>query len=149
METYLWKYADFVLDHDESKCVDLFANVSGSEKEDRVVTFLSKYPKARLVFLERLVFDQKTQVLDNEIVHSGKFDLLILSQVEKFHTQLAVTYIDLLEECKDKVIRAKFQTLIVNSSLVKPNFLLSRIEKSSMHQEKAMLYGKVGQGHGV
>ena len=40
-------------------------------------------------------------------------------------------------------LRAKFQALIIKSSLVRPEYLLSRLEKTDMHQEKAILHGKV------
>ena len=40
-------------------------------------------------------------------------------------------------------LRAKFQALIIKSSLVRPEYLLSRLEKTDMHQERAILHGKV------
>ena len=71
-----------------------------------------------------------------------------LFQVEKFHTQLASAYLDRIEkkgndEDTESSLRAKFQSLIVTSSLVRASFLLSRLEKTDLEQEKAILYGKV------
>lgn len=61
--------------------------------------------------------------------------------------QLATTYLDLLSKVADPKetakLRAKFQTLIIKSSLVRPEYLLSRLEKTDMHQEMAILHGKV------
>jgi hypothetical protein len=64
---------------------------------------------------------------------------------------LAVTYLDLIqsEECPDqkKELRSKFQSFILSSNLIRPKYLLSRIEglqgDEDLCQEKATIYGKV------
>ena len=64
---------------------------------------------------------------------------------------MAVTYLDLIqsEECPDrkKDLRSKFQSFILNSNLIRPKYLLSRIEglqgDDDLCQEKATIYGKV------
>jgi hypothetical protein len=56
---------------------------------------------------------------------------------------LASKYLDRLEAEKDEDLRKKFQALIVKSSLVNTAFLLSRLERTDMEHEKAILYGKV------
>ena len=66
-------------------------------------------------------------------------------KVEKFHTMLASTYLDRLQssESEKDNLREKFRSFIVKSTFVRAQFLLSRIEKTDMEQEKAILYGKV------
>ena len=70
-------------------------------------------------------------------------------QVEYHHTQLAVTYLDFIqsEECTDrkKELRQKFQTFILASELIRPKYLLSRLEgiDEDLSQEKAIVYGRV------
>jgi len=68
------------------------------------------------------------------------------SQVEQFHTQLALSLLDSIESRRDDIeARATFQTLIAKSALIQPAFLLSRLEKAAdMLEEKAILYGKAG-----
>lgn len=66
--------------------------------------------------------------------------------MEKFHTQLASTYLDRLLQPNaraDEALRQRFRNLIVQSTLIRPNFLLSRLEKTDLEQEKAILHGKV------
>jgi hypothetical protein len=61
----LWRYADFVLDRDEVAGVQLFiqrGDHGNTEKEDKVVTFLNKYGKAELLYLEYLVVENNSQV---------------------------------------------------------------------------------------
>ena len=67
VENQIWRYADFVLDHDESQGVQLFNSGEnnrflGTEKEEKVAAFLSKYPKAHISYLEHLVIEQDSQV---------------------------------------------------------------------------------------
>lgn len=93
---------------------------SEAEHEEKVAKFLNKYPKAHLLYLEYLVTEKK-------------------SKIEKFHTQLAATYLDLLEAgdpANEQELRSKLQSLIINSDLVRAPFMLSRLEKTDLHQVK-------------
>jgi hypothetical protein len=66
---------------------------------------------------------------------------------------LAVTYLDSIgsEECPDrkKELRRKFQAFVLTSELIRPKYLLSRLEgmhgNDDLSQEKATIYGKVCQ----
>lgn len=75
--------------------------------------------------------------------------MLLKLQAEFHHTQLAVTYLDFIqsEECTDlkKDLRQKFRSFILSSDLIRPKYLLSRLEgiEDDLSQEKAILYGKV------
>ena len=141
-EHLLWRYADFVFDQDQEKSVKIFkirllqqennsANSSESMNIDVIVNFLQKYQTAHLIFLEYLIFDRK-------------------SDIEKYHTQLAMTYLEIImkpsaddDDNNNQHQRSKFRDFIISSTHIRPTFLLSRLESSDLHQEKAILYGKV------
>jgi hypothetical protein len=63
----MWRYADFVLSHDQDVGVGIFtlrsqdAN-SDMLKPDVVVDYLHQYPKALIKYLEHLVMKQEIQV---------------------------------------------------------------------------------------
>lgn len=123
------RYADFVLQQDQIKGVALFIDcqkLSESEKmdEEKTSDFLSSYPHAHLMYLEHVVLNLK-------------------SQVEKFHVNLASRYLDELLKDVNPLMRSKFNALIVDSNLINVDFLLSRLEKTDLEHEKAILYGKV------
>lgn len=62
---------------------------------------------------------------------------------------MAITYLDFIqsEECCDrkKELRQKFQSFILTSELIRPKYLLSRLDgiEDDLSQEKAAIYGKV------
>lgn len=152
-EELVWRYADFILEKDSDEGVKIFMKqqtTENDERDEKVVAFLSKYPKAHLKYLEHLVLVNNSQVWSDVFLSFSESLIKTFTQVEKFHTQLASTYIDLIEsgseddEEKDK-LKEKFRGLIVQSNLVRGDFLLSRLEKTDMHGEKAILYGKVSQ----
>ena len=51
--------------------------------------------------------------------------------------------LDEVELRSRKELAVKFESLIVSSELAKTNYLISRVDKTELHQEKAILYGKV------
>ena len=51
--------------------------------------------------------------------------------------------LDEVQQRSRKELAVKFESLIVSSKLAKTSYLLSRIDKTELHQEKAILYGKV------
>lgn len=64
----MWRYADFVLSHDQEVGVGIFTLRSTQDvnldtvKPDMVVDYLHQYPKAVVKYLEHLVMKQKIQV---------------------------------------------------------------------------------------
>ena len=54
--------------------------------------------------------------------------------------------LDEVQQRSRKELAVKFESLIVSSKLAKTSYLLSRIDKTELHQEKAVLYGKVRVG---
>lgn len=128
----LWRYGDLALELDQEKAIDVFIQklkTGDVVMEEKALNFLDKYPDTHLKLLEHLVLDKE-------------------SQTEKFHTLLATKYLERLSslELHDEraiQIRAQFQAFIVKSNLIKPAHLMSRLESTDLHQEKAILYGKV------
>lgn len=62
---YLWRHADFVLEHDESAGVGIFTSGVEEEEEDereRAAAFLQKYPRAHLIYLEYVVVEKHSKV---------------------------------------------------------------------------------------
>ena len=57
--------------------------------------------------------------------------------------------LDEVQQRSRKELAVKFESLIVSSKLAKTSYLLSRIDKTKLHQEKAILYGKVRLGYVV
>lgn len=129
----LWRYGDLALELDQEKAIDVFIQklkTGDVVMEEKALNFLDKYPDTHLKLLEHLVLDKE-------------------SQTEKFHTLLATKYLERLSslELHDEraiQIRAQFQAFIVKSNLIKPAHLMSRLESTDLHQEKAILYGKMG-----
>ena len=125
-----WKYADLVLKQDQVKGAKIFIDSYDGDDVQRIektVEYLHQYPSANLSFLEFVVVEKK-------------------SQVEKFHTLLAVTYLELIKQQEDhQGVRKNLQKLIIESKLLRGSFLLSKLESLpiELHQEKALLFGKV------
>eukprot|EP00096_Caligus_rogercresseyi_P015303 TRINITY_DN7758_c0_g1_i1.p1 TRINITY_DN7758_c0_g1~~TRINITY_DN7758_c0_g1_i1.p1 ORF type:complete len:837 (+),score=124.64 TRINITY_DN7758_c0_g1_i1:88-2598(+) len=129
-EEYLWEYADFALSKDQEAVVDIFKHKSLLNQLDykRALDFLKKYPRAHLLFLEHLVLDKHVKV-------------------ESLHSQLAIRYLELIGDSADleESLLEKFRSLIMTSDYIQPQFLLSRLEKTNLHRERAILYGKMGE----
>ena len=72
-------------------------------------------------------------------------------QVEKFHTDLALVYIEDMKS-GETLKRQQFRQLILKSTLVNLPFILSKLENlpanisADLHYEKAIIYGKVRRG---
>ncbi|XP_066995580.2 transforming growth factor-beta receptor-associated protein 1 [Anabrus simplex] len=133
----VWRYADFVLDCDEEVGVRIFTLRSNEDfdseamKPDIVVDYLYRYPKAVILYLEHLVMVKNIQI-------------------EKFHTHLAVLYLEnissLRKENNDegvKEARVKIQNLLQHSNLCRVQLLLGKMQDAGLHQETAILYGKL------
>lgn len=133
----MWRYADFVLCRDQEVGVRIFTLRSDQEgssdtmKPDMIVDYLYQYPKALVKYLEHLVMKQEIQA-------------------EKFHTHLAILYLeDILEKRKEgneeavMEARTKLRHLLQVSSLCRVQLLLGKMSDADLHQEVAILYGKI------
>ncbi len=138
-EDLVWRFADFVLEKDQELGVKIFTRQGKAEESDlqawdeKVLNLVQRYPDAHVAYLEHVVLERQ-------------------STAEKFHTQLAFLYLDRLQEATKgdggdlqtrRELAVKFQSLVVASDLVNPSALLSKIDKSEMHHERAILHGKV------
>jgi hypothetical protein len=75
---------------------------------------------------------------------------VIVFQVEKFHTHLAILYLeDILKKRKEgneeavTEAREKLRHLLQVSNLYRVQLLLGKMSDADLHQEVAVLYGKV------
>lgn len=138
----LWQYADLVLDNNEEHGVELFIqkqtekNTASAMELDpnTVANYLQRYPKALILYLEYLINDKGVEE-------------------EKFHTQLAVQYIDAISKLKSQnreneldfdetVLRLRI--FLQKSNLYRAKFLLPKVRDVGLDQEVAVLYGKMG-----
>jgi hypothetical protein len=159
----MWRYADFVLCRDQDAGVGIFTLRSDQEgssdkmKPDVIVDYLYQYPKALVKYLEHLVMKQEIQVFgttDSETYVTLKMTVylgrVIVFQAEKFHTHLAILYLeDILKKRKEgneeavMEARTKLRHLLQVSSLCRVQLLLGKMSDANLHQEVAILYGKV------
>jgi len=143
-ENEIWKHVDFILQQDQLQGVKVFIKRQECNKDklpldvgkcETIVNFLQQFPEAKMIYLEFLVKQKKLQV-------------------EKFHTGLALIYLESIEtsasndeDIKNEKFREKFRQHILQSTCVQFPYLLSRLESSSagadLHYEKAILYGKM------
>lgn len=77
-------------------------------------------------------------------------------QAEKFHTHLAVLYLeDILKKRKEgneeavMEVRTKLRHLLQVSSLYRVQLLLGKMNDADLHEEAAILYGKVNLTHDI
>ncbi len=100
-ELLLWRHADAVLGRDQSKGVALFtrappslANQEAWQRKAAQFLHNGGYSQAHLTYLEFLVLEKD-------------------SQVERFHSQLATAYLDLIETERTDQVRMKFRAFVV------------------------------------
>jgi len=159
----MWRYADFVLCRDQEVGVGIFTLRSDRErssdmmKPDMILDYLHQYPKAVVKYLEHLVMKQEIQVfgtVDSETYVTLKMAMylgrVLVFQAEKFHTHLAILYLDEIlkkrkEGNEEAVVeaRTKLRHLLQVSSLYRVQLLLGKMSDADLHQEVAILYGKV------
>ncbi|GAB1609663.1 transforming growth factor-beta receptor-associated protein 1-like [Argonauta hians] len=135
----VWKYVEKILEIDEEMGVKVFTERSASEGEsdkmspDTIVDFLHNYPSAIVAYLEFIVFQKKIQR-------------------EKYHTHLAVLYLDnVMKLLKDSttptetvdIARSKLRHLLQVSNLYRVQLILGKARETGMHTECAILYGKL------
>nr|XP_061830690.1 transforming growth factor-beta receptor-associated protein 1 homolog [Nerophis lumbriciformis]XP_061830691.1 transforming growth factor-beta receptor-associated protein 1 homolog [Nerophis lumbriciformis] len=135
----VWKYANWALHKDPATAVHIFSKRSGDQaqadlKPDDVIAYLGEHRKALLLYLEHLVLERRTQK-------------------EKFHTHLAVLYVDRVlsllsdspaNEEQLSSTREKLQALLRESNLYRAQHLLGKVEKcEQLLLERATLHGKL------
>ncbi|XP_067889921.1 transforming growth factor-beta receptor-associated protein 1 homolog isoform X2 [Heterodontus francisci] len=118
----VWKYADWALQKNEEVGIQIFTRRPLDENEtsrmnpDDIVNYLHKYKKAVVVYLEHLVFERSIQK-------------------EKYHTHLAVLYLDKVLELHSQAgsvseeltsARHSLKNLLQHSSLYRVHLLLGK-----------------------
>eukprot|EP00051_Salpingoeca_urceolata_P025663 m.464125 g.464125 ORF g.464125 m.464125 type:complete len:883 (-) comp20356_c0_seq1:85-2733(-) len=141
----IYLHAPWVVEKDPAAVAIFTRKHEGQElfKSDEVLEFLRPYGDARMAYLEFLVFEAD-------------------SKNERFHTQLALFYLDQVmrrklevenkrqtvgtaDETAYETARCKLRTMLQTSSLYRVDLLLDRVKESDLHAECAILYGKMGQ----
>ncbi|KAK3103798.1 hypothetical protein FSP39_021971 [Pinctada imbricata] len=135
----VWKYIDWVLTKDPENGVKIFTERPQNElpserlRPETVIDYLHRFPKAVISYLEYLVFQKKLEK-------------------EKYHTHLAVLYLDtVLKLMKDSssrkeevdVARSKLRHMLQMSALYRVQLILGKAKEMDMHAECAILYGKL------
>lgn len=146
----LWKHVAWILELDQHVGVSIFtkhlplseqSSKSESKEEgnlpktDDIIAFLHHHPQSVTTYLEYLVYTCRVQK-------------------EKFHTHLAVLYLDsvlnlLAESDKNEEefaqAREKLQALLKKSSLYRVSLILSKVKDTDLHEECVILLGKLGE----
>lgn len=135
----VWKYSEWILQKNEEVGVQIFTKRPLEEQEknninpDDIVSCLNKYPKARVKYLEHLVLERKIEK-------------------EKYHTHLAVLYLEAILQLKSVTtdnctetteLLLKLRSLLQKSDLYRIRFILEKIQGTDLHMESAILYGKL------
>uniref|UniRef100_A0ABM5FYZ5 Transforming growth factor-beta receptor-associated protein 1 isoform X1 n=1 Tax=Pogona vitticeps TaxID=103695 RepID=A0ABM5FYZ5_9SAUR len=135
----VWKYAEWVLQRSEEVGVYIFTKRPLEEEQrnsfnpDDVIRCLNKFPISLVKYLEFLVLERGIKK-------------------EKFHTHLAVLYLDEIlhlqslgaEGCEELAkTQAKLRHLLRKSDLYRVHFILDKISGTDLHMECAILYGKL------
>ncbi|GFO22479.1 transforming growth factor-beta receptor-associated protein 1 [Plakobranchus ocellatus] len=135
----LWKYVDWVLEKDEELGVKIFterpANEPQSERlrPETVVDYLHRFPRAVITYLEYLIFQRRLEK-------------------EKYHTHLAVLYLEAVIKLMDTngtkkeeldIARSKLRHMLQMSNLYRVQLILGKAKEKEMHAECAILYGKL------
>ncbi|KAK1167685.1 hypothetical protein AOXY_G10434 [Acipenser oxyrinchus oxyrinchus] len=135
----VWKYADWALQKNQKVGVQIFTRrpvdeeKAGKLNPDDVIKYLHKYSQAVTQYLEHLVLDRKIQK-------------------EKFHTHLAVLYLDEVLQLHSQsdqhseelsTARAKLRSLLQQSCLYRVQLVLGKIKDTDLNLECAILYGKL------
>ncbi|XP_060603083.1 transforming growth factor-beta receptor-associated protein 1-like [Ruditapes philippinarum] len=135
----VWKYIDWALERDQESSIKILTERPAQEppserlRPESVIDYLHRYPKAVVTYLEYLVFQRKLEK-------------------EKYHTHLAVLYLDnVLQLMKNNsvkkeqidIARSKLRHMLQMSSLYRVQLILGKAKEQDMHAECAILYGKL------
>lgn len=130
-EEIVYQYCDIVLEKDATMSAKLFMKPhlnfdSDNQFIDNTLNILTKYPDARINFLEFLVLEKN-------------------SEVEKHHTQLAMAFINQVKGSKSENQSRNLRKLILISRHLNAKFLLQNLKDTPLNYEKAILHGKLGE----
>uniref|UniRef100_H3CVP4 Transforming growth factor, beta receptor associated protein 1 n=1 Tax=Tetraodon nigroviridis TaxID=99883 RepID=H3CVP4_TETNG len=135
----VWKYADWALQKDPARGVSIFTKRSCAKDQpqlnpDDVIEYLGRHSRALLLYLEHLVLEKKTQK-------------------EKYHTHLAVLYLEKVlsllsasppDEEQLSRARERLQGMLRGSDLYRVQYLLGKMEDcEQLLLERATLHGKL------
>ncbi|XP_018584648.1 transforming growth factor-beta receptor-associated protein 1 homolog [Scleropages formosus] len=135
----VWKYADWALKKNQEVGVQIFTRRPKEDKQqkqmnpDDVIKYLHKYKQATVLYLEHLVLDKRIQK-------------------ERFHTHLAVLYLERVlslistSHTPAKQVthaREQFQRLLKESNLYQVHLLLDKVNDTDLLVERATLHGKL------
>ncbi|XP_020494335.3 transforming growth factor-beta receptor-associated protein 1 [Labrus bergylta] len=128
----VWKFAGWTLQKKQEIGVQIFIGRPPDaplETQD-VLAFLEKYPLAMLLYLEFLIHEMK-------------------SEEERHHSRLALAYVSEAlrkeEETDLMKTRGKLQQLLWESEFFDVSVVYERIKSTTLHVEKAILLGRVGE----
>ena len=133
----LWQNAEWILKIDQNAGVQIFTNQKlNAEKiqPDDVIDFLHHYPDAVIEYLYHLVMVQKLQK-------------------EKFHTHLAVLYLEKVlkllasrhDVLKLEAARTRLQSILVESDLYRIPLILGKASEAQLFEEQVILHSKLGE----
>ncbi|XP_039273465.2 transforming growth factor-beta receptor-associated protein 1-like [Styela clava] len=144
----LWKHGEWILSLDQDVGVSIFTkhtsqfsdNLMTTEssklgiKADDIIDFLHHYPGPVVSYLEHLVF-------------------VCRIQKEKYHTHLAVLYLDTVLKLKEQsgdeeslvAARQRLQKLLKVSNMYRISLILSKVRDTDLHAESVILHGKLGE----
>uniref|UniRef100_A0A8B9PE22 Transforming growth factor beta receptor associated protein 1 n=1 Tax=Apteryx owenii TaxID=8824 RepID=A0A8B9PE22_APTOW len=134
----VWKYSEWALQKNEEVGVQIFTKRPLEEQEkninpDDIISRLNKYPKSLVKYLEHLVLERRIEK-------------------EKYHTHLAVLYLEAIFQLKSVAtdnctetteLLFKLRSLLQKSDLYRIHFILDKIRGTDLHMESAILYGKL------
>lgn len=126
-ETLIWEYYEKLSKHDAIKAVEVFTkrDPSPSFQPLDVAEKLASNRSICMIYLRSCIFDKG-------------------SEDEDLHTYLATLYIDSIQDTdSDTELRAQFRQLLISSNSLKVQFLIGRLQKTSLRLELAILHGKV------
>jgi hypothetical protein len=143
----VYTHAEWMLNADQS-AVRIFtqrdpAEAAGLLKPADVMAFLRPYGKASLEYLEYLVFEVQDE---NEPYHT-RLALLYLERV-KVAVLEQETQIQAGGEADDMLVitsRSKLKIMLQSSAHYRVDVLLQEVQRTTLHSECAVLYGKKGE----
>ena len=133
----LWENAEWILQLDQKAGVQVFTNQNVDSERlvpDNVIDFLHSYPDAVIDYLYHLVMVQKVQK-------------------EKYHTHLAVLYLEkvlkLVVNHNDALAletsRATLQEILLQSNLYRIPLILGKAADAQLFEEEVILHSKLGE----
>uniref|UniRef100_A0A2R5L6M1 Putative vacuolar assembly/sorting n=1 Tax=Ornithodoros turicata TaxID=34597 RepID=A0A2R5L6M1_9ACAR len=118
------RYVEPALEKDQLMGVKVFTGGNHDDQPDRVLELLHRFPEATVKYLEHLVLEKKIEK-------------------EKYHTLLAVLYLERVLEDRCCPERKQLQRLLTTSSCYRVQLLLGKALENELHEECAILYGKL------